>query len=86
FFDDFEQLITAASLCPDELPSALSKVTGGYILTVYPFEGDQPPAVLAEYGAELGGSAYLPAHLFEQGAALLPSGALAALRAHFVPL
>jgi len=85
YFCEFEGLITAVSLCPDALPSMLSKANGGYILTVYPFEGDRPPAVLTEYGEELGGSAHLPAHLLEQGAVLLPSGALASLRAHFAP-
>ena len=83
YFDDFEALIAAAHLCPDVLPSTLCQWKDGYILTVYPFEGDMPPAVLSEYGQELGSSAYLSAHLIEQGAALVPNGALACLRTHF---
>jgi len=86
YFADFEALVTAAHLCPDVLPSTLCRWADGYILTVYPFEGDAPPAVLSEYGQELGSSAYLSAHLVEQGAALVPAGALACLRAHFTPV
>jgi len=86
YFADFELLITASHLCPDALPSSLCRGGGGYVLTVYPFEGDTPPAVLSEYGQELGSSAYLPTHLTEQGSALLQSGALAQLRAHFSPV
>jgi hypothetical protein len=85
-FRDFEDLLTAAHLCPDVLPSLLCRIKAGYLLTVYPFEGDLPPAVLCEYGEALGSSAYLPAHLLEQGAALLPTGALACLRTHFAPI
>ncbi|MCL2828825.1 MAG: hypothetical protein FWD99_08845 [Oscillospiraceae bacterium] len=83
FFPDFEDLIQAAHLCPDPLPSGLSRVPGGYVLTVYPFEGETPPAVLREFGNQLGQGAYLAAHLTEQGAALLPTAALAQLREHF---
>ena len=86
YFDDFETLITAAHLCPDVLPSILCRWRGGYILTVYPFEGDASPAVLSEYGQDLGGSACLATHLIEQGAALVSNGALACLRAHFPPM
>jgi len=82
-FTDFEQLVTAAHLCRDILPSTLCRRDGGYLLTVYPFEGDTPPMVLSEYGQEAGSSAYLSAHLTEQGAALLPAHALARLREHF---
>jgi len=85
YFADFEELVTAAHLCPDELPSLLCRARGGYLLTVYPFEGDLPPAVLCEYGEALGSSAYLPTHLEEQGAALLPADAISRLRAHFLP-
>jgi len=85
YFSNFEELITAVHLCPDALPSVLFQAKGGYLLTVYPFEGDRPPAVLCEYGQALGSSAYLPVHLIEQGEALLPSGAIALLRKHFLP-
>jgi len=85
YFTDFEALITASHLCQDALPSVLCRWGGGYILTVYPFEGDRPPAVLSEYSEELGSSAHLPAHLLEQGRGLLPSFALLSLRAHFPP-
>ncbi|MCL2569425.1 MAG: adaptor protein MecA [Oscillospiraceae bacterium] len=83
YFGEFEQLISAAHLCPEALPSTLCRLKGGYLLTVYPFEGDAPPPILSEYGQELGSSAYLTAHLAEQDAALLPTGALARLRTHF---
>ena len=86
YFREFEELVTAANLCPDALPSVLCSVKGGYLLTVYPFEGDHPPSALTEYGEALGGGVYLTAHLLEQGAALLPTGALACLRAHFAPI
>ena len=82
-FSDFESLLAAAHLCPDALPSILCKHGDGYLLTVYPFEGDRPPAPLYEFGRELGQSVYLPAHLTEQGAVLIPAAALANLRMHF---
>jgi len=85
FFDDFEALITASHLCPEALPSILCQAKGGYLLTIYPFEGDLPPAALCEYGEAFGNSVYLSAHLIEQGAALLPTGALGCLREHFPP-
>ena len=84
YFSDFEELITAAHLCPETLPSILCRAEGGYLLTVYPFEGERPPSVLCEYGQEFGGSPYLSFHLMEQGDVLLPSGALALLRGHFL--
>jgi len=84
-FADFEALITAAHLCPDVLPSSLACVAGGYILTVYPFEGERPPAILSEFGSEMGSSVYLTAHLLEQGAGLLSASALQCLRRHFTP-
>ena len=83
FFSDFEALIQAAHLCPELLPSSLSSVSGGYVLTVYPFEGEAPPAMLREFGDQLGQGTYLAAHLIEQRAALLPTAALAQLREHF---
>ena len=83
WFSDFEYLVRAAHLCPDALPSVLCSVKGGYLLTVYPFEGDNPPAPLYEFGREFGQETYLIAHLLEQGAALMPSGALAHLQTHF---
>jgi negative regulator of genetic competence, sporulation and motility len=51
---------------------------------VYPFEGDQPPAVLYEFGRDLGQCTYLEAHLAEQGDVLIPDTAIANLRMHFV--
>jgi len=86
YFTDFERLVTVSHLCPDALPSTLCRWKRGYLLTVYPFEGDRPPAVLSEYGAEMGSSAHLAAHLIEQGAALVSAGALLCLRVHFLPL
>jgi len=83
YFADFEALIIAAHLCQDVLSSALFRVAGGYVLTVYPFEGDPPPSVFSEYGEDWGGSVYLLAHLIEQETALIPTGALASLRTHF---
>jgi len=83
WFSDFETLLHAVHACPDALPSALSTVEDGYLLTVYPFEGDNPPAAFYEYGHELGQSSYLSVHLEEQGASLLPSSAMAHLRFHF---
>ena len=86
FFSDFEALVTAAHLCLDVLPSCLSRVSKGYILTVYPFEGEQPPAALLEFGVSLGNSTYLAAHLSEQEKVLLPTSALACIQEHFLPL
>jgi len=83
WFSDFENLLHAVHACPDALPSALASVEDGYLLTVYPFEGDNPPAAFYEFGQELGQSAYLIAHLEEQGTALLASSAMAHLRFHF---
>ena len=83
FFSDFEALVTAAHFCPESLPSGLSRIPGGYVLTVYPFVGETPPAVLYEFSEELGNVPYLLPHLGEQGAALLPISALSYLRTHF---
>jgi len=83
-FPDFETLLSAVHLCPDALPSALSRTQNGYLLTVYPFEGENPPAVFYEFGREIGRSGYLTAHLKEQGEAILPTCAMARLRTHFV--
>jgi len=83
FFPDFETLIHAAHSASDTLPSVLSRASNGYLLTVYPFEGDLPPAVLYEFGCDLGQNTYLEAHLAEQGAILIPCAAMASLRTHF---
>jgi len=84
FFSDFELLLHAVHSASDTLPSVLSRTSGGYVLTVYPFEGDQPPAVLYEFGRDLGQCTYLEAHLAEQGDVLIPSAAMGSLRMHFV--
>ena len=83
FFSDFETLLCAVICVSDVLPSALSRVPAGYLLTVYPFEGELPPAVFYEFGDDLGSCAYLEAHLAEQEHVLLPDTAIARLRMHF---
>ena len=85
-FSDFETLITAAHICPEALPSSLSVVTEGYVLTVYPFEGETPPAVLYEFSKELENVPYLASHLREQDAVLLATSALSSLRTHFAKM
>ena len=85
FFSDFETLITVSHLCPEALPSSLGRVQGGYVLTVYPFEGESPPTVLHEFSKELGRAPYFAVHQGEQGGELLSVSALAYLRAHFTP-
>jgi len=85
FFSDFEALITAAHLCPETLSSTLSRFAPGYVLTVYPFEGEAPPPVLYEFATELSQTPYLALHLAEQGAVLFVHGAISRLRAHFAP-
>ena len=83
FFSDFETLVALSHLCPDTLPSSLSRVRGGYVLTLYPFEGETPPAVVYEFSQEIGTAPYLVPHMKEQNALLLPVSALAYLRTHF---
>jgi len=83
FFASFETLLQAAHLAPDMLPSSLARTQGGYVLTVYPFEGEPPPAVLYEYGETTAGAACLPAHWAEQGQMLIAGSAIACLRMHF---
>ena len=84
-FSDFETLITAAHLCPDALPSHLFRVPGGFILSVYPFAGDNPPAVFFEFGKDLGHAPYLSTHLTEQQYILIASSAIAQLCTQFAP-
>ena len=85
-FANFESLVTAAHLCADELPSALSQTPAGYILTVYPFEGDVLPAVFDEYGTEIPGCNYLAEHYAEQGDTICNSRALRMIKSYFVPM
>jgi len=83
-FFDFETLLQAVHTCPDALPSTLARVGNGYLLTVYPFEGESPPSALYEFGIALGQNTYLEAHLTEQGEVLIPNAAMSALCIHFV--
>ena len=83
-FSDFELLLQAVQACPDALPSTLARIEEGYLLTVYPFEGELPPFALYEFGIALGQNAYLEAHLTEQGEVLIPNAAMSALCTHFV--
>jgi len=83
-FFDFELLLQAVHTCPDTLPSTLARVQEGYLLTVYPFEGELPPSALYEFGTALGQNSYLEAHLTEQGEVLIPNAAMSALSTHFV--
>jgi len=80
-FQDAEHLIEACRQCPELLPSSLSAAPSGYILTVYPFAGEQPPAVLYEYGDAADG--YLILHLREQGGDILKENAIGTLRTYF---
>jgi len=84
FFAAFETLVQAAHLAPDLLPSSLARTEGGYVLTVYPYEGDRPPAVFYEYGEPITGAPCLPSHWMEQGQMLIATSALACLRLNFV--
>jgi len=84
-FRDFEALVQAAHLASDLLPSCLARTDDGYVLTVYPFEGDRPPAVLYEYGDAFAGTAYLTAHWKEQQQLLIEAEAISCLQAHFAP-
>lgn len=86
FFADFESLVRAAHLCPDALPSALCRIPEGYLLTIYPFEGDAPPVILHEFGIKLDYTPYLTPHLTEQNCTLIPFAALAHLKEAFYPL
>lgn len=83
YFSDFESLLQAVHSAPDALPSSLFRAPKGYLLTIYPFEGDLPPAVFYEFGRERGQSTYLEAHLAEQDEVLIPDSAMLCLRMHF---
>lgn len=82
-FPAFEVLVQVSHLVPDLLPSSLARTEAGYVLTIYPYEGDQPPAVFYEYGEPLPGASCLPAHWTEQGQMLIASSAIACLRGNF---
>jgi len=84
FFATFEPLVQAAHLAPELLPSSLARTEDGYVLTIYPYEGDRPPAVFYEYGEPLTGAPCLPAHWTEQGQMLITNSAIACLRGNFV--
>ena len=82
-FDDFETLLTASKLCETSLPSTLSRTETGYLLSIYPFEGDRAPAIFYEFANEVQGAAHLSDHFAEQGRVLIAKNALQMLQTHF---
>ena len=82
-FEDSECMICAALLCPSGIPSALTASPDGYILTVYPLEGDKPPSVLSEYGDLLHIEPELSLHYAEQGGNIIRHYALDTLKQYF---
>lgn len=81
-FSDFEALISACKLCKP-LPSSLIQIESKYLLTVYPFEGDNPPAILSEYGTQLDLSTCLAIHYEEQGQYIFMEKAIALIQKYF---
>lgn len=82
-FYNSEPLIESALLCPAGLPSRLTLSPEGYILTVYPFEGDRPPSVLSEFGDSVEPEPALLAHFSEQGGEIIPFDAIGTLKEYF---
>jgi hypothetical protein len=82
-FGSIEPLISAARDCPQGLISYLTCINDAYILIVYPWHGDSPPAVLFEYGEELCLPALYALHLSEHSRVLAGPTALDELKAVF---
>jgi len=81
-FNDFEALISASEFC-QELPSSLIDLNGKYLLTVFPLEGDSPPAALSEFGNSVDVSPCLSIHYEEQGKYIFSQQAISEIRRLF---
>ncbi|MGL5513947.1 MAG: hypothetical protein ACRDBM_12025 [Sporomusa sp.] len=84
-FTDLECLITACSVCRP-MPSSLlccPEDEGSYLLTVFPLEGDNPPAILSEFASQVELSPYQAIHYDEQSEYILSHNAIAVIRQFF---
>ena len=82
-FQNIEELIEAASVCTEDVISFLLYCEGAYYLIVYPWERENPPGTLYEYGRELTMHPNYAFHLTEHGRLLMGPTALAELRSRF---
>ena len=86
-FSDFEELLSAISLCPTPLPSSLTYNNGNYLLFVKR-KTHSLPAPLYEFAEAFPCSQLEAAHLNEQGTLLIADNAMSILLEKFssVPL
>lgn len=82
-FESIEPLISAACVCPPGLISYLTHTDDAYLLIIYPWQNQQPPRVLSEYGEELTKSPYYSLHLSEHSKVIAGPMALDELRSAF---
>ncbi|MBR7081097.1 MAG: adaptor protein MecA [Oscillospiraceae bacterium] len=81
-FDGIENVINAAKCCNDE-PSKLFFSEPYYILAVYPWRGEDTPAALFEFGAQLNAPQGYENHLREHGKTLIDADAICFLSHRF---
>ncbi len=82
-FTDIEPLISAAQASPSGIISYLTHLDDGYILIVYPMNGESPPYALWEYGTALSCPPSFSFFLSEHGKILAGPYALDRLRRAF---
>lgn len=81
-FSDIEPLISACQMCKP-LPSSLNYIGNKYLLTVFPLEGDSPPAIFAEFGEQIQISICQAIHYEEQGKFILSQQAIGKIKEYF---
>jgi len=81
-FSDIEPLISACQTC-QPLPSSLGYIDNKYLLTVFPLEGDNPPAIFSEFGNEIQLSMCQAIHYEEQGEFILSQQAIGEIKKYF---
>lgn len=81
-FPNFEALVSACQMCRS-MPSSVNSVDGKYLLTIYPMEGDDPPAILSEFGSQIEISQCLAFHYEEQGEYIFAEQAISKIQKYF---
>ena len=82
-FSSFEDLLSSISLV-DPQPSSLYFSDGKYILSLFPWDGENLPPVLFEFGEELHAGTGFDLHLREHGKTIIISDAIERLKTSFL--
>jgi len=82
-FDSIEPIIEAAYACPPGLLSYLTHDGENYTLVIYPWHGEQPPAVIGEFGRPAEYHPYFALHLSEHSSVIAGPHALDVIRRYF---